>query len=114
MKFIASRILIALVVLTMTASIAFAKTDRANITLSEDTHIGSTVLKNGDYYVKFDDKTNELSFIRNGKEVLKVPARIEKRENKAKSTELHILTSGSELTFVGIAFGGSDQNVIVS
>jgi hypothetical protein len=114
MKFIASRILLAFVVVSLTASAAFAKTSRANITLNTDTLIGGTLVKSGDYSIQFDDKTGELTFKRNGKEVVKAVARTERRERKASRTEIHTQLGGSEPTLTGVAFGGSDQNVIVT
>lgn len=114
MKFIASRILLVLAAITLTASAAFAKTSRATITLNNDTLIGSTLVKSGEYSVQFDDQTGELTFKRNGKEVVKAMTRTEQRESKAKRTEVHTNIGGSETTLTGLAFGGSEVNVVVT
>lgn len=114
MKYIVSRILLALVVVSLTATAAFAKTKRANITLDRDTRIGSTLVKSGDYTIKFDDQTGELTFTRNGKEVVKAMTRTEQRESKAARTEVHTNIGGSEAILTGLAFGGSETNVVVT
>lgn len=114
MKFIASRILLALIVVSLTATAAFAKTKRANIRLDQDTRIGGTLVKSGEYSIQFDDQTGELTFKRDGKEVVKALTRTEQRQSKAKQTELHTNIASSETLLTGLAFGGSDQNVVVT
>ncbi|HJZ82811.1 MAG TPA: hypothetical protein VKD91_20770, partial [Pyrinomonadaceae bacterium] len=72
-----------------------------------------TLIKAGEYEVKFDEGTGELSIIKNGKVKAKTSAHYEARSDKAKSTALRTIEAGGNVELKGITFGGSDQDVIV-
>ena len=89
------------------------KVEKKMITLTEDVTVNGTVVKPGDYEVRFDESTNELSIIKNGKVVAKTPAHFEARSEKAKSTALRTIDKGGNPELIGVTFGGSDRDVIV-
>lgn len=90
-----------------------SKGEKKMITFVEDVTVNGTVVKPGDYEVKFDDATNELSIIKNGKVVAKTPAHVEVRSEKAKNTALRTMDKNGNPELIGVTFGGSDRDVIV-
>lgn len=89
------------------------KSEKKHVTLTEDVTINGTVLKAGDYDVKFDESTGELSIIKDGKVKAKAPARLQARSDKAKDTALRTMNKGGVAELVGVTFGGWNQDVVV-
>src|SRR6185436_5759534 len=83
------------------------------ITFTDDVMVNGTLVKPGDYEVKFDEGTNELSILKNGKVVAKTPAHVEARSEKAKNTALRTMDKGGNPELIGVTFGGSDRDVVV-
>jgi len=91
------------------------KTKRKTVEFTEDLMVNGTVLKAGTYDVKFNEQTGELSVIRNGKVKVTTTAHLEPRSTEAKDTSLlTVETGGAVAELKGIAFSGSNQNVIIS
>jgi len=90
-----------------------AKTEKRTVTLTVDVMVNGTLVKAGEYEIKFDDGTGELSVIKNGKVKAKTTAHYEARSDKAKQTSLLTVDNGGTTELKGITFGGSDQNVVV-
>jgi hypothetical protein len=89
------------------------KTEKKMITFPDDVMVNGTLVKAGEYEVKFDEATNELSIIKNGEVKAKTPAHVEQRSDKAKSTALRTIDKGGNAELLGVTFGGSNQDVIV-
>lgn len=89
------------------------KVEKKTITFPEDVTVNGTLVKAGDYEVKFDESSNELSIVKNGKVVVKTPAHVEARSDKAKSTALRTSDKGGNPELIGVTFGGSDRDVMV-
>ena len=89
------------------------KVEKKTITFPENVMVNGTLVKAGDYEVKFDDSTNELSIVKNGKVVVKTAAHMEARSEKAKSTALRTVEKGGSTELLGVTFGGSDKDVMV-
>jgi len=89
------------------------KVDKKMITFTDEVMVNGTLVKPGDYEVKFDEGTNELSIIKNGKVVAKTPAHVEARSEKAKNTALRTMDKGGNPELIGVTFGGSDRDVVV-
>jgi len=108
---------VALVVSALASLSVFAgdkgKVEKKTITFPEDVMVNGTLVKAGDYEVKFDEGTGELSIIRNGEVKAKTPAHIEQRSDKAKSTALRTVDKGGNAELLGVTFGGSNRDVIV-
>ena len=114
MKSVIKRIGIALVITSLTAVTAFAKTRKESITLPTNTTVNGTLVKSGTYELKFDDEKGELSIVKNGKVVAQAGTTTEKRDGKARKFELRLTGAGKEKQLVGIAFAGSDQNIVLN
>jgi len=89
------------------------KVEKKTITFPEDITVNGTVLKAGDYEVKFDAATNELSIIKNGEVKVKTAAHLEARADKAKNTALRTVDKDGVASLIGVTFGGSSQDVMV-
>ena len=89
------------------------KVEKKMVTFTEDIMVNGTLVKQGEYEIRFDDSTGELSVLKNGKVKAKTSAHYEARTDKAKITALRTVGSGSSVELKGVTFGGSDQDVIV-
>src|ERR1044071_4122003 len=76
------------------------KTEKKSVTITDDVTVNGTVLKPGDYQVKFDESSGELSILKDGKVKAKAPAHLQARNDKAKDTSLRMVDKGgvAELT----------------
>jgi hypothetical protein len=93
---------------------AAAKTRTENVTFPQDTMVNGTLVKAGDYQVKFNEETGELSVIKNGKVKAKTTGQLQARTDKARNTVVRTLDKGGVAEFVGVTFGGANQDVVVS
>src|ERR1051325_4768890 len=110
--FFAARVIAARV-----SSSAFAgdkdKVEKKMVTFPEDIMVNGTLVKAGDYEVKFDETTGELSIMKDGKVKAKTAAHMEARTDKAKNTALRTRDVGGTTELVGVTFHGATQDVIL-
>jgi hypothetical protein len=99
------------------ASIAVAaakdKVKTESVTFTQDTMVNGTLVKAGDYQVKFNEQTGELSILKDGKVKAKTTAQLQSRSEKAKNTSVRTLEKGGTAELIGVTFGGSTQDVVV-
>jgi hypothetical protein len=114
MKSIVNRMLVILMVGALTSVAAFAKVQRQKVTFDTDIKVNGTLVKKGSYDVKFDDQSGQLSIVKNGKVVAEATARVEARAKKASDFQVRSTTSGDETQLIGVTFGGSDKDVMIS
>lgn len=112
MRFL-NRVAIALLLVTLAGTAAFGKTKRDRVIFDTAVKVNGMIVKAGSYDAVYDDVTNELSIVKNGKVVAKTTARLEQRDRKARDTEVRRRMEGSESELVSVTFGGSDKNVVV-
>ena len=114
MKSIVNRIAVVLLVGALTSVAAFAKVQKHKITFENDTKVNGTLVKKGTYDLKFDDATGQLSIVKNGKEVAQAMAKLAPREKKAGDFQVRSSGTGDNSQLLGVTFGGSNQDVIIS
>ena len=114
MKSIMNRMLVVLMVGALTSVVALAKVQKHRVTFDSDMKVNGTVVKKGTYDVKFDDQTGQLTIAKNGKVVAQAMARLESRAKKANDFQLRSTGSGDDTNLVGVTFGGSDKDVVIS
>ena len=114
MKSIVSRMLVVLMVGALTCVVALAKVQKHKVTFENDMKVNGTLVKKGTYDVKFNDETGQLSIEKNGKVVAQAMARVESREKKASDFQLRSTTDGGETQLIGVTFGGSDKDVMIT
>ena len=113
MKTILNRITLALLITSLAGVAAFAgKTEKVNFTTN--IKVNGTLVKEGTYDLKFDQATNELSIVKDGKVIAKATTSTAKRERKARSLEVRTSGSGDETQLTSVAFPGSDENLVLS
>jgi hypothetical protein len=114
MKSIVNRIMVVVMVGALTSVAAFAKTHKERVTFDNDIKVNGTVVEKGSYDLKFNDETGQLTISKNGKVVVETMAKLEARSKKAKGFQLRAVGSGEEQQLVGVTFGGSDKDVVIT
>src|SRR5687768_5357860 len=114
MKSIVNRIVVVIMVGALASVSAFAKTHKHRVTFENDIKVNGTLVKKGNYDVNFDDATAQMSIIKNGKTVAQTMAKLEARAKKANGFQLRSICNGDESELVGLTFGGSDKDVVVT
>jgi hypothetical protein len=115
MKIYLQRTLIALMVCTLAAMTAFAdKVRKEHVTFASDVMVNGTLVKAGNYELKFDEQTGELAILKDGKVKATTSARLEARSDKARNTEIRTRTVGDMAQLVGVTFGGAREDLVVT
>jgi uncharacterized protein YxeA len=114
MKSVINRVLVAVLLVTLAGTAAFAKTKMGRVSFTSAITVNGTLVKKGDYDVTFDEMTGEVSFEKNGKVVAKTSARLEKRSRKAAGIEFETKQAEMGIDLVALTFGGSDQKVVLT
>jgi len=114
MKSIVTRMLVVLMVCALTSVVALAKVQKQKVTFESDIKVNGTVVKKGTYEVKFDDQSGQFSILKNGKVVVETTAKTEQRAKKANDFQLRSTVNGNETQLVGVTFGGSDKDILIS
>ena len=114
MKSIVSRMMVVLMVGALTSVVALAKVHKQKVTFENDIKVNGTLVKKGNYDLKFDDQTGQLSIEKNGKTVAQATTRLEARDKKANDFQLRSTVNGDETQLIGVTFGGSDKDVVIS
>ena len=89
------------------------KVKSETVTFTSDVMVNGTLLKAGEYQVKFNEQTGELAILKDGKVKAKTTAKLQARSEKAKETVVRTLDKGSVAELIGFSFGGSSQDVVV-
>ena len=114
MKSILNRIAVVLVVGALSSVVALAKVHKHKVTFSSDIKINNTLVKKGTYDLKFDDETGQFTVSKSGKVVAQSMAKLEQRDKKASDFRLRSGGSGDDTQLLGVQFGGSDKEVVIS
>ena len=114
MKSIVSRMVAVVLVGALTGVVALAKVHKQKVTFENDITVNGTVVKKGNYDVKFDDETGQLTIAKNGKTVAQAMAKLEQREKKASDFQLRSTVKGEQTQLTGVTFGGSDKDVVIT
>lgn len=114
MKSFLNRFAIALLIASLVSIAAFAKTNKKTVSFDTTMKLNGTVLNKGVYELKFDDKTGELSVLKDNRVIARATASAQKRERKARQFTLRSAGVGDELQLTGVTFAGADHDVIVS
>ena len=113
MKLVIKGLMVVCLLVTLAGATAFGNTRKSDIAFSTDTKVNGTVVKKGKYQVVFDEQSGELSIFKGAKLIAKTSARIEKRDQKARGTEVQTILEGMDQKLVSITFSGSLENVVI-
>ena len=114
MRSLVNRIVAVLMLGALASVVSFAKEQKKSVTLPTAVKINGTQVKKGDYELVFNEETGDLSIMRGKTVVAKTSARLEKRDAKAKTTEVRTSGDGDNAALVSITLRGSDQSIVVS
>lgn len=117
MKVFLKSTLAALMICALVSIAVFAaakdKVKTENVTFVSDVMVNGTLVKAGDYQLKFNEGTGELAVMKDGKVKAKTTAHLQARSEKAKNTSLRTVDKGSIAELIGVTFGGSNQDVVL-
>jgi hypothetical protein len=114
MKSILNRVLVVLMVGALTSVVALAKVQTHKVKFESDIKVNNTTVKKGNYEVSFDDQTGQFSILKDKKVVVQTATRVEPRTTKANDFQVRSSGSGNDTQLVGVTFGGSDKDIIIS
>jgi hypothetical protein len=111
MKFFVKHFFAGLTILALTSVIALGKdkVKKDSVTFPADIMVNGTLVKAGDYQLKFDENTNELSILKNGKVVAQAKGQLRDRAQKARDTTLNTVDN----KLVSVAFSGQRQDIVI-
>jgi hypothetical protein len=89
------------------------KVKTESVTFVSDVMVNGTLVKAGEYQVKFNEETGELAIVKDGKVKAKTTAHLQSRSEKAKNTSFRTVDKGSIAELIGVTFGGSNQEMVV-
>ena len=117
MRVFLQRTLVALSVCALLAVSVFAggkdKIRKESVTFGSDVMVNGTLLKAGDYQLKFTEEASELSILKDGKVKVKTTAHLAPRSAKARITAVRTLEKDNVAELIGFTFGGSNQDLVV-
>lgn len=114
MKSIVNRMVAVLMVGALTGVVAFAKVHKQKVTFENDVKVNGTLVKKGNYEVRFDDETGQLTIAKNGKTVAQAMAKVQSRDKKANDFQLRSTVNGDETNLTGVTFNGSDKDIVIT
>ena len=97
----------------LVGTLALAKTKSHTINFDQDTMVNGTLVKKGEYRAKFDDQTNELTLLKDGRAVVTTAAKEEALEKKAPDTSFDIKTGDNAAILTKITFGGERYSLLL-
>lgn len=89
------------------------KIKKETVTLVSDVMVNGTLVKAGNYEVRFNETTGELAIVKGGKVKAKTIGRLQARSDKAKNTAIRTMSKDNVAELIGFTFGGSSQDVVV-
>jgi basic membrane lipoprotein Med (substrate-binding protein (PBP1-ABC) superfamily) len=117
MKAFMKSTLAALMICALASIAVFAaakdKVKTETVTFTEDVMVNGTLVKAGDYQIRFNEQSGELAVLKDGKVKAKTTAQLQSRSNKARSTAVRTLAKDGVAELIGVSFGGSNQDVVV-
>lgn len=117
MKVFFKSTLAALMICALASIAVFAagkdKVKTETVTFTSDVMVNGTLVKAGDYQVKFNEQTGELAILKDGKVKAKTTAQLQSRSEKAKNTAVRTTAKGGVDELIGFSFGGSNQDLVV-
>jgi hypothetical protein len=84
---------LALIVCALLSPAALANVKTTRVTFGTDVKVGETLVKKGDYKVRFDDQTSELTILDGKKVVVKTTARAEEQPGLSINKEIKYRTT---------------------
>src|SRR5258707_1875595 len=84
------------------------KVKTETVTFTSDVMVNGTLLKAGDYQVKFNEQTGELAILKDGKVKAKTTAQLQSRSTKAKNTAVRTVAKDGVDEYICLIFDDPD------
>ena len=114
MKYLAKQVFFGVMILALAGLVALGKehdkVKKESVTFATSVTINGTLVKAGDYDLKFNEQTGDLEILRGKKVVAKTTAHLEQRTD-GKARETRITMNNDQL--VSIVFSGEDHNIVI-
>ncbi len=111
MKFFAQSFALACAFTVMLGIVAFAGEITKTVTFSRDMNVNGTTIKKGEYKVRINKETGEMTILK-GKEVLaKVKTSTVQDAQAARADEVR---SDNNANLTGLKFGGSKDRIVIA
>jgi len=110
---IAKTITMTLLLCALVGTLALARNKFHTISFDQDTMINGTLVKKGEYQAKFDDKTNELTLLRDNHVIVTTTAKEESLEKKAPATAYDVKTGDSGAVLTKVTFEGDRYSLLL-
>jgi len=94
--------------------VAFAKTIKKGITFAQPVVVNGAVVKKGSYDAVFDDQTNELTIVKDGKTVASAPAQLETTRDRDRGVYVTREEPDSKVTLLSVTFKGGKQATLTN
>ena len=106
MKNYARQLFLGIMILALTGVMAMGKdkVKRQSVTFPSNVTVNGTVVKAGDYDLKFDEQTGDLQILKGGKVVVKTTARLAPRTDNSREISMSV----KDGVLISIAFGGDE------
>jgi hypothetical protein len=115
-KLTISFMVVSLLCLLNVGALAYAKDLKEHMTFSDDVMVGNTLVKKGDYLVKYDAQTSEVSFVdlKKHKVIATAMATVKVNNKKAESDALYTMKTPAGEKLTGLRLGGQREELIIS
>lgn len=87
---------------------------KKTLTLNEDVMVNGTLVKKGEYRVKFDAKSEEVTLARDGEVVFSGKAMIEMRPEKARYNSASFKSTDKGKLLSGFTFAGDRRAIVLA
>lgn len=105
--------LVALLLLGVITALADGKKLKDAISITQEAVINDTKLKPGNYEVRFDADTSEVSILQDNQVIATVKASIKEGEKPARKTETYFSATDKGLALTKLVFKGDDRAIIL-
>ena len=113
MKRYAAYMAVALMLCAMTVITAVAKDKKAFVKFDDNLVVNNTVVKKGEYQVRFNEQTGELSILNGKNTVATAKAKLEKRDKKASNTTLDTRQNDKGAALISITLEGDSEAIVL-
>src|SRR5712691_12990795 len=114
MNYLAKHFFLGVMILALAGLVALGKehdkVKKESVTFATNVTINGTLVKAGDYDLRFNEQTGDLEILKGKKVVAKTTARLEQRTD-GKAHETRITMNNDQL--VSIVFSGQDHNIVI-
>src|SRR5437016_754462 len=114
-KLTISFMIVSLLSLLNVGALAYEKNLKEHMTFPDDLMVGNTVIKKGDYLIKYNAQTSEVSFLNlnKNKVIAMAMATVKVNDKKAESDAFYTSKTSAGEKLIGLRLGGQREELIL-